>query len=171
MDFERSHTSLATPPGWFPGVGTPTNPIPGRARRSAALSIVKPCSTGRSCAWTPQADRSFTISCGVVVIRYSTRSTCCGWTGSPRTTAHRTETNPTLPGAGAMPVCVVRGPYRGVRCGVFPARLPARPGGSRRELAHGTYGERWYKIRNPAYSQYEGRRELFERRRAVGVGT
>ena len=38
------------------------------------------------------------------------------------------------------------------------------------KLAHGAYGERWYKIRNPAYSQYEGRRELFNRRRAVAVG-
>jgi ATP-dependent DNA ligase len=28
----------------------------------------------------------------------------------------------------------------------------------------GTYGQDWYKIRNPHYSQYEGRRELFERR-------
>ena len=38
------------------------------------------------------------------------------------------------------------------------------------KLAHGTSGERWYKIRNPAYSQYEGRRELFEPRGVVGVG-
>lgn len=29
---------------------------------------------------------------------------------------------------------------------------------------HGAYGEKWFKIRNPGYSQYEGRRELFERR-------
>ncbi len=28
-----------------------------------------------------------------------------------------------------------------------------------------SYGVDWFKIRNPAYSQYEGRRELFERRR------
>jgi hypothetical protein len=27
------------------------------------------------------------------------------------------------------------------------------------------YGDGWYKIRNPDYSQYEGRRELFEKRR------
>jgi hypothetical protein len=27
------------------------------------------------------------------------------------------------------------------------------------------YGDSWYKIRNPKYSQYEGRRELFEKRR------
>jgi ATP-dependent DNA ligase len=26
------------------------------------------------------------------------------------------------------------------------------------------YGEQWYKIRNPNYSQYEGRHELFEKR-------
>jgi len=26
------------------------------------------------------------------------------------------------------------------------------------------YGEDWFKIRNPHYSQYEGRRELFEKR-------
>jgi len=32
----------------------------------------------------------------------------------------------------------------------------------------GAYGERWYKIRNPHYSQYEGRRELFEKR-TVGM--
>lgn len=38
------------------------------------------------------------------------------------------------------------------------------------KLAHGAYGERWYKIRNPNYSQYEGRREMFEKKRAVGVG-
>jgi len=37
------------------------------------------------------------------------------------------------------------------------------------KLTHGSYGERWYKIRNPAYSEYEGRHELFEKRRAVGV--
>lgn len=29
---------------------------------------------------------------------------------------------------------------------------------------HGAYGEKWFKVRNPGYSQYEGRRELFERR-------
>ena len=34
-------------------------------------------------------------------------------------------------------------------------------------LKHGPYGERWYKIRNPIYSQYEGRRELFEKRMAA----
>src|SRR5438067_1602596 len=27
------------------------------------------------------------------------------------------------------------------------------------------YGDGWFKIRNPGYSQYEGRRELFEKRR------
>lgn len=32
------------------------------------------------------------------------------------------------------------------------------------KLKHGAYGEGWFKIRNPKYSQYEGRRELFERR-------
>ena len=32
------------------------------------------------------------------------------------------------------------------------------------KLKRGAYGEHWYKIRNPKYSQYEGRRELFERR-------
>jgi len=32
------------------------------------------------------------------------------------------------------------------------------------KLRHGVYGERWYKIRNPQYTQYEGRRELFDRR-------
>jgi ATP-dependent DNA ligase len=30
---------------------------------------------------------------------------------------------------------------------------------------HAAYGEKWFKIRNPGYSQYEGRRELFESRR------
>jgi hypothetical protein len=29
---------------------------------------------------------------------------------------------------------------------------------------HAAYGEKWFKIRNPRYSQYEGRRELLERR-------
>jgi len=32
------------------------------------------------------------------------------------------------------------------------------------------YGVEWFKIRNPAYSQYEGRRELFERKRGSSVG-
>jgi ATP-dependent DNA ligase len=29
---------------------------------------------------------------------------------------------------------------------------------------HGAYGEKWFKVRNPGYSQYEGRKELFESR-------
>ena len=33
------------------------------------------------------------------------------------------------------------------------------------KLRDGAYGEGWFKIRNPAYSQYKGRRELFEKRR------
>lgn len=32
------------------------------------------------------------------------------------------------------------------------------------KLRLGAYGEGWFKIRNPRYSQYEGRRELFEKR-------
>ena len=32
------------------------------------------------------------------------------------------------------------------------------------KLKHGRYGEGWFKIRNPKYSQREGRRELFEKR-------
>jgi bifunctional non-homologous end joining protein LigD len=35
------------------------------------------------------------------------------------------------------------------------------------KLKHGAYGERWFKIRNPAYSQYEGRWELFEKQRTA----
>jgi ATP-dependent DNA ligase len=35
------------------------------------------------------------------------------------------------------------------------------------KLKHGAYGEGWFKIRNPRYSQYEGRRELFEKKRAT----
>lgn len=35
------------------------------------------------------------------------------------------------------------------------------------KLKHGAYGEGWFKIRNPRYSQYEGRRELFEKKRSV----
>ena len=35
------------------------------------------------------------------------------------------------------------------------------------KLKHGAYGEGWFKIRNPTYSQYEGRR--FEKRFAAGV--
>jgi ATP-dependent DNA ligase len=35
------------------------------------------------------------------------------------------------------------------------------------KLRHGVYGEGWYKIRNPQYSQYEGRHELFEKRQAT----
>jgi bifunctional non-homologous end joining protein LigD len=40
------------------------------------------------------------------------------------------------------------------------------------KLKHGRYGESWFKIRNPKYSQREGRRELFEKRRVAtpGVG-
>lgn len=34
----------------------------------------------------------------------------------------------------------------------------------------GKYGESWFKIRNPTYSQREGRHELFDRRRARTVG-
>jgi hypothetical protein len=32
----------------------------------------------------------------------------------------------------------------------------------------GRYGERWWKITNPKYSQYDGRHELFEKRQ-IGV--
>ena len=35
------------------------------------------------------------------------------------------------------------------------------------KLKHGAYGEGWLKIRNPRYSQYEGRREFFEKKRAA----
>ena len=31
--------------------------------------------------------------------------------------------------------------------------------------ADGAYGQDWFKIRNPRYTQYEGRRELFEKRK------
>jgi ATP-dependent DNA ligase len=34
------------------------------------------------------------------------------------------------------------------------------------KLKHGRYGEGWFKIRNPRYSQREERRDLFERRNA-----
>jgi bifunctional non-homologous end joining protein LigD len=34
---------------------------------------------------------------------------------------------------------------------------------------HAAYGEKWFKIRNPGYSQYEGRRELFESRRQTAA--
>jgi hypothetical protein len=37
-------------------------------------------------------------------------------------------------------------------------------------LKHGRYGEGWFKIRNPKYSQREGRRELFERHRTGSGG-
>lgn len=38
------------------------------------------------------------------------------------------------------------------------------------KLKHAAYGEGWFKIRNPHYSQYEGRRELFEKRvKAIGA--
>ena len=37
------------------------------------------------------------------------------------------------------------------------------------KLKRGQYGEGWFKIRNPGYSQYEGRRELFEKKRAATV--
>jgi len=35
------------------------------------------------------------------------------------------------------------------------------------KLKYGAYGEGWFKIRNPQYSQYEGRRELFEKKRVA----
>lgn len=35
------------------------------------------------------------------------------------------------------------------------------------KLRRGSYGEGWFKIRNRGYSQYEGRRELFDKKRAV----
>jgi len=35
------------------------------------------------------------------------------------------------------------------------------------KLRHGAYGEGWFKIRSPRYSQYEGRRELFEKKRTA----
>jgi bifunctional non-homologous end joining protein LigD len=38
------------------------------------------------------------------------------------------------------------------------------------KLKHGRYGEGWFKIRNPKYSQLEGRRELFERQRTGSGG-
>jgi hypothetical protein len=34
----------------------------------------------------------------------------------------------------------------------------------------GAYGEDWFKIRNPNYSQYEGRHELFEHGEASALG-
>lgn len=34
-------------------------------------------------------------------------------------------------------------------------------------LKRGAYGEGWFKIRNTSYLQYEGRRELFEKKRAA----
>jgi bifunctional non-homologous end joining protein LigD len=37
------------------------------------------------------------------------------------------------------------------------------------KLKYGAYGEGWFKIRNPRYSQYEGRRELFERKRSAAA--
>ena len=37
------------------------------------------------------------------------------------------------------------------------------------KLKHGRYGTGWFKIRNPSYSQREGRRELFERKRAASA--
>jgi ATP-dependent DNA ligase len=35
------------------------------------------------------------------------------------------------------------------------------------KLKHAGYGERWYKIRNPGYSQCEGRREMCEKKQAA----
>jgi ATP-dependent DNA ligase len=35
------------------------------------------------------------------------------------------------------------------------------------KVKHGSYGQGWFKIRNPGYSQREGRRELFESKRAA----
>jgi len=35
-------------------------------------------------------------------------------------------------------------------------------------LKHGAHGEGWFKIRNPGYSQYDERHELFEKRLGRG---
>src|SRR5579884_2777342 len=37
------------------------------------------------------------------------------------------------------------------------------------KLKYGSYGQGWFKIRNPGYSQYEGRRELFEKHTSMGA--
>jgi ATP-dependent DNA ligase len=37
------------------------------------------------------------------------------------------------------------------------------------KLNSGAHGEVWFKIRNPEDSQYGGRRELFEKKRAAGA--
>jgi ATP-dependent DNA ligase len=36
---------------------------------------------------------------------------------------------------------------------------------------YGGYGDSWFKIRNPNYKQFEGRRELFETKRIGGAGS
>jgi ATP-dependent DNA ligase len=36
---------------------------------------------------------------------------------------------------------------------------------------YGTYGDRWWKIRDPKYSQYEGRHEMFEKRVSAATGS
>jgi hypothetical protein len=36
---------------------------------------------------------------------------------------------------------------------------------------YGGYGDSWWKIRNPNYTQYEGRNELFEKRVGAATGS
>jgi hypothetical protein len=55
------------------------------------------------------------------------------------------------------------------RCGVDFFRLACERDleGTISKRKAGVYGEAWFKIRNPVYSQYEGRRELFEQKYAI----
>jgi bifunctional non-homologous end joining protein LigD len=55
------------------------------------------------------------------------------------------------------------------QCGIDFFRLACRRdlGGIVAKRKTGTYGDSWFKIRNPVYSQYEGRRELFEKKYAT----
>jgi bifunctional non-homologous end joining protein LigD len=39
------------------------------------------------------------------------------------------------------------------------------------KLKRGVYGQGWFKIRNPRYSQYEGRQGLFERRTVAATAS
>jgi bifunctional non-homologous end joining protein LigD len=48
-------------------------------------------------------------------------------------------------------------------CGQDPEGIVAK-------LKNGVYGEGWFKIRNPRYSPYEGRRELFEKKPVATAG-
>jgi len=66
-------------------------------------------------------------------------------------------------------VCRYQQAYRAHQHRVLPPACEQDLEGIVAKAKHAAYGQKWFKIRNAKYSQYEGRRGLFEsRRQAVG---